>query len=105
VDAPNFITLYCVTCFEERRTTPVIRIASTAVTFSKQGLQAAIVKGGRIRLATLDLDADNGSEVEVHAGLRQRDQVVVNPPVGAVDGMLVRLTPVVAAAQTTPAGS
>jgi RND family efflux transporter MFP subunit len=85
--------LYCVTRFEERRTTPVIRIPSTAVIFSKQGLQAAVVKDGRIRLATLDLEADDGSEVEVRAGLRQGDQVVTNPTVGAVDGMLVRLTP------------
>ena len=62
----------------------------------KQGLQAAVVKDGRIRLASLNLEADDGSEVEVRAGLKPGDQIVLNPPVGAVDGMPVRLEPAMA---------
>ena len=62
----------------------------------KQGLHAAIVKKGRIRLARLNLEVDEGSEVEVRAGLKPRDQIVVNPRVGAVDGMPLRMEPAMA---------
>ena len=83
--------LYCTVHFEVRRIAPVVRIPSTAVIFSKNGLQAAIVRDNRIKLVSLELEADDGARVEVRLGLSQGDQVALNPPLGATDGMAVQL--------------
>jgi RND family efflux transporter MFP subunit len=83
--------LYCLVRFEAHRKNSVIRIPSTAVIFSKNGLQAAVVTENRIRLVNLDLDADDGAQVEVRDGLKQGDQVVISPPIGVTEGTPVRL--------------
>jgi RND family efflux transporter MFP subunit len=83
--------LYCTVHFEVHPTTPVVRIPSTAVIFTKNGLQAAIVRDNRIKLVNLELEADDGAQVEVRQGLGQGDRVVLSPPVGATDGLAVHL--------------
>jgi len=83
--------LYCTVHFEVHRTAPVVRIPSTAVVFSKNGLQAAIVRDNRIKLVSLEFEADDGAQVEVRLGLSQGDLVALNPPLGATDGMAVQL--------------
>ena len=83
--------LYCTIHFEVHRTGPVVRIPSTAVIFTKNGLQAAIVRDNRIKLVSLELEADDGAQVEVRRGLSHGDRVVLSPPIGARDGMAVQL--------------
>jgi multidrug efflux pump subunit AcrA (membrane-fusion protein) len=82
--------LYCVVRFEARRKDSVIRIPSTAVIFTKNGLQAAVVKDNRIKIVNLELEADDGAQVDVRQGLNQGDRVVLSAPVGATDGMVVQ---------------
>jgi multidrug efflux pump subunit AcrA (membrane-fusion protein) len=59
------------------------------VIFNKDGLSAAVVIDGKVKIRKLDLEADDGTEVEVRAGLRPGDHVIVSPPVNATDGMQV----------------
>jgi multidrug efflux pump subunit AcrA (membrane-fusion protein) len=67
-----------------------VLIPSQAVIFTNDGLNAGVVAGGNLELRKLDLEADDGAQVEVRAGLKAGDQIILNPPVNATDGMRVR---------------
>jgi RND family efflux transporter MFP subunit len=82
--------LYTVVRLDEPRLYPVISVPSQAVIFDKDGLQVAVDENGVARLRHLDVAADNGGTVEVRAGLRGGDRLILNPPVGVTDGMRVR---------------
>jgi RND family efflux transporter MFP subunit len=82
--------LYGVVHLQIRRPNPVVLIPSQAVIFNKDGLSAAIVSGGKVELRKLELESDNGSDVEVRTGLRPGDRVIVSPPTNVRDGMRVQ---------------
>jgi RND family efflux transporter MFP subunit len=81
--------LYGIVRLLEPRTQPVVMVPSQAVIFDRNGLSAAVFDDGIVRLRHLDLEADDGAQVAVRAGLRSGDQLILNPPVGVVDGMKV----------------
>jgi RND family efflux transporter MFP subunit len=89
--------LYGVVHLQEPRTRPVVLVPSQAVIFDKDGLSVAVYDNGEARVRHLDLEADDGAQVAVRAGLRPGDQLILTPPVGVTDGMKVTTTPV-----TTP---
>jgi hypothetical protein len=64
-------------------------VPSQAVIFDKDGLSAAVYENGEARLRRLDVEADDGAQVAVRAGLNASDQLILNPPIGLVDGMRV----------------
>jgi RND family efflux transporter MFP subunit len=82
--------LYGVVHFQVRRENPVVRIPSQAVIFNKDGLSAAVVSNGKVELRKLDLEADNGVDVEVRIGLKPGDRVILSPPTNVIDGMRVQ---------------
>jgi RND family efflux transporter MFP subunit len=84
--------LYGVVHLKEPRPTSVVLVPSQAVIFDKNGLSAAVYENGVARLRHLDLEADDGAQVEVRAGLEPGDQLILNPPVGLSDGMKVATT-------------
>ncbi len=84
--------LYGVVHLKEPRLQPVVFVPSEAVIFDKDGLSAAVYENGKARLRRLDLEADDGAQVEVRAGLNPGDQLILNPPVGLSDGMRVATT-------------
>jgi RND family efflux transporter MFP subunit len=84
--------LYGVVHLKEPRPQPVVLVPSEAVIFDKDGLSAAVYENGEARLRHLDLEADDGARVEVRAGLKPGDQLILNPPVGLSDGMRVATT-------------
>jgi RND family efflux transporter MFP subunit len=86
--------LYGIVHLKEPRPQPVVLVPSEAVIFGKDGLSAAVYENGEARLRHLDLEADDGARVEVRAGLKPGDQLILNPPVGLSDGMRVATTPV-----------
>jgi hypothetical protein len=49
----------------------------------------AVYENGEARLRRLDIEADDGAQVAVRAGLNASDQLILNPPIGLVDGMRV----------------
>jgi multidrug efflux pump subunit AcrA (membrane-fusion protein) len=88
--------LYGVVHLWEPRPQPVVRVPSQAVIFDKDGLSVAVFDNGVARLRHLDLEADEGAQVAVRAGLRAGEVLIVNPPVGVTDGMKVATAPAVA---------
>jgi multidrug efflux pump subunit AcrA (membrane-fusion protein) len=54
---------------------------------------AAVYVDGVLRLRRLDLQADDGAQVEVRGGVKAGDQLILNPPIGLADGMRVTTTP------------
>ena len=85
--------IYTVVRLDEPQLYPVVSVPSQALIFDKDGLQAAVYENGVARLRHLDVAADNGGTVDVRAGLRPGDRLIVNPPIGVTDGMRVT-TPV-----------
>jgi RND family efflux transporter MFP subunit len=81
--------LYSVIRLQLRRLNPVVRVPSQAVIFDKDGLSVAVVEDGKVQFRKLELDADNGADVEVRAGLLPGDRVILTPPVNLTDGMQV----------------
>jgi RND family efflux transporter MFP subunit len=75
------------------RTTPVALVPSQAVIFDKDGLSAAVFEKGVLRLRHLDVLVDNGAELEAQAGLKEGDELILNPPQLATDGMRVTDAP------------
>jgi len=82
--------LYGIVHFQVRRSNPVVLIPSQAVIFNKDGLSAAVVSNGKVELRKLELEADNGLNVEVRVGLRPGDRVILSPPANIADGMRVQ---------------
>lgn len=84
--------LYCTVRLSIQRPQAVITVPAQAVIFNKDGLSVAVDEVGMVRLRHLDVLADDGAEVEVRAGLNPNDQIILNPPIGATDGMHVTST-------------
>jgi RND family efflux transporter MFP subunit len=82
--------LYGIVHLQIRRQNPVVLIPSQAVIFNKEGLSAAVVSGGKVELRKLELESDNGSDVEVRTGLKPGDRVILSPPTNVTDGMRVQ---------------
>jgi RND family efflux transporter MFP subunit len=85
--------LYGVVHLKEPRAQPVILVPAGAVIFDKGGLSAAVYENGQARLRHLDLEADDGAQVAVRAGLKPDELLILNPPVDVTDGMKVASVP------------
>ena len=59
--------------------------------FRTQKLQVGVVRDGKVVLADLVPGHDFGAEIEIVAGLKADDQVVVNPPDSLVTGQQVQI--------------
>ena len=85
--------VYTIVHLLEPRQFPAITVPSQAIIFDKDGMQAAVYELGVISLHRLDIAADNGATVEVRSGLKAGDQLILDPPIGAANGMRVATTP------------
>lgn len=59
--------------------------------FRSEGLQVGIVKDGRVALATVTPGHDFGNDIEIVAGLKANDEVIVNPPDSIISGQPVQI--------------
>lgn len=59
--------------------------------FRTEGLRVGVVKGGKVALITVTPGHDFGNEIEIVAGLKENDQVIVNPPDSIVAGQQVQI--------------
>ena len=66
-------------------------IPVSALIFRSERLQVGVVRNGKVELADLTPGHDFGSEIEVVAGLKAGDQVVMNPPDSLVSGQRVNI--------------
>jgi RND family efflux transporter MFP subunit len=84
--------LYGILHLQVQRQSPVISIPSQAIIFNKDGLLAAVVDdAGKVQLRKLNIEYDNGADVEIRDGLKPGDKVILSPPANAYDGMSVNI--------------
>ena len=70
-----------------------VTIPSNALLFRAQGLQAGVVRGGRVQLVNITVGHDFGSSVEVTSGLTTQDAVILDPSDSLMSGMPVEVAP------------
>jgi RND family efflux transporter MFP subunit len=68
-------------------------IPTNALLFRAEGLQVATVKDGKAELVPLTLGRDFGADVEVVAGLKGDESIIVNPSDSILSGQAVRAAP------------
>ncbi len=59
--------------------------------FRSQGLRVGVVRNGKVVLAPVIPGHDFGDRIEIVSGLKQDDQVIINPPDSIVQGQEVRI--------------
>lgn len=71
--------------------TPTFLIPVNTLIFRSDRLQVGVVQNGKVALVDITPGHDFGGEIEVVAGLKADDQVVVNPPDSLVSGQQVKI--------------
>jgi len=66
-------------------------IPVSTLIFRSERLQVGVVRKGKVELTDLTPGHDFGSEIEIVAGLKANDQVVMNPPDSLVSGQQVHI--------------
>ena len=59
--------------------------------FRSEGLRVGVVNGGKAVLTAVTPGHDFGDQIEIVAGLKANDQVIVNPPDSIVSGQQVQI--------------
>jgi len=59
--------------------------------FRSEGLQVGTVRDGKVALAAVTPGHDLGNEIEIVAGLKANDQVIINPPDSIISGQEVQI--------------
>jgi RND family efflux transporter MFP subunit len=85
--------IYCTVELKIPRKTPSLIVPSEAIIFNREGLSVAVVEDGIARMRTVNVVRDFGTTVEVNAGVKDGDQVILNPPVDLTDGRKVKVRP------------
>src|SRR5256886_6050242 len=62
-----------------------------ALLFRSEGLRVGIVKDGKVTLSAVTPGHDFGNQIEIVAGLKADDQVIINPPDSIVSGQQVQI--------------
>jgi hypothetical protein len=82
--------IYCSVELKIPRKTPSFIIPAEALLFNRNGLQAAVVENGKAEIRNVRVARDLGTRVEVDAGLRAGERVILNPPVTLINGSQVQ---------------
>jgi RND family efflux transporter MFP subunit len=95
IDVPNHEGLltpgtYCEVELQIPRRTESLIVPAEAVIFSRKGLSVAVVENGSVHLRELKVARDRGTTLEVSAGVKDGDQVIINPPGDISEGRVVR---------------
>src|SRR5215472_2080548 len=71
--------------------TPTLLIPTNALIFRSENLHVGVVRNGKVAITEITPGHDLGNEIEVVAGLKPDDQVIVNPPDSLVAGQQVNI--------------
>jgi RND family efflux transporter MFP subunit len=96
IDVPNpdgALTpgIYCTVELHIPRRTPSLMVPAAAVIFNQMGMQTPVVENGVIRFHKITVVRDLGTQVEVSAGVKNGDKVVLNPSIDLTDGSEVQI--------------
>jgi RND family efflux transporter MFP subunit len=70
-----------------------VTVPSNVLLFRKEGLQAGVVRSGKVELVSVRIGRDYGDIVEVIEGLTPKDEVILNPSDSLVSGVSVHVNP------------
>ena len=85
--------LYCTVELKIPRKTPSLIVPAEAIVFNSDGLNVAVVENGVARIHKITVARDFGTTVEVTAGVKEGDEVILNPAVDLTDGQKVQIKP------------
>ena len=96
VDVPNPdhalpAGVYCTVELKIPRKTPSLIVPAAAIVFNVDGLSVMVVEDGVARVRRVTESRDFGTTVELSAGVKDGDQVILNPPVDLTDGHKVTI--------------
>lgn len=91
VDIPNPTSalqpgVYCTVELKIPRQSPALMVPASAIIFNQNGMQVAVVENGVVHLRKISITTDYGTEIEVGAGVKEGDQVILQPPVNLAEG-------------------
>ena len=84
---------YCTVELHIPRKAPSVSVPADAIIFNRNGMQVAVVSDGKAEIRKVQVKRDLGTPVEVDAGVKAGDQVILNPPVSLADGSKVQPRP------------
>ena len=85
--------VYCNVELKIPRKTPSLIVPSEAIVFNREGLNVVVVEDGVAHIRKVNAVRDFGTTVEVNSGVKDGDQVILNPPVDLTDGRKVQIRP------------
>jgi RND family efflux transporter MFP subunit len=96
VDVPNPdhalpAGVYCTVELRIPRKMPSLIVSAGAIVFNSSGLNVWVVEDGGAHLRSVTVARDFGATVEVSAGVKEGDQLILNPPVDLTDGHKVKI--------------
>jgi RND family efflux transporter MFP subunit len=96
IDVPNpdgalAAGTYCTVELQIPRKTPSLIVPSEAIIFNRDGLSVALVERGVARIHRITEVRDLGTTVEVSEGVKEGDQVILNPAVNLTNGQKVQV--------------
>jgi RND family efflux transporter MFP subunit len=83
--------VYCTVELKIPRRAQSLMVPAEALIFNRDGLQVAVVKDSQSEIRKVRVTRDLGTQVEVDAGVKPGDRVILEPPVNLVEGSKVRL--------------
>jgi RND family efflux transporter MFP subunit len=106
IDVPNpdqalTAGAYSLVSLDIPRTTPSLIVPASSIIFNQDGLSVGVVEDGVAHIRPITEVRDLGTTIEVSAGVREGDQVILNPPVDLVEGRKVAPEPRAAAAKVS----
>jgi multidrug efflux pump subunit AcrA (membrane-fusion protein) len=96
IDVPNpdgVLTpgIYCTVELQVPRKTPSLIVPAGAIIFNRHGIQVAVVENGVAHIRKVNISRDLGTEIEVSDGVKDGDEVVLNPPIELAEGGRVEI--------------
>jgi len=85
--------VYCPVELKIPRQPPGLIVPASAIIFNQNGMQVAVVENGVVHLQKITITTDYGTEVEVNEGVKDGDEVILQPPVNLADGDKVQIVP------------
>jgi RND family efflux transporter MFP subunit len=80
---------YCLVELKIPRRTPSLILPAEAIIFNRAGLSVAVVEDNRVHIRKVTLVRDMGTMVEISEGVKDGEQVILNPSVNIADGQTV----------------
>jgi RND family efflux transporter MFP subunit len=83
--------VYCTVELKIPRKTPSLIVPAGAIVFNSEGLNVWVVEDGVAHVHKVTVARDLGATVDVSAGVKEGDQVILNPPVDLTEGHKVKI--------------